>query len=79
MNREGQYCILIADNVHGRAVLCKDSRQCTGKGIVYYIYYINCILYIHVLYIYIYSDNTAIVDLSNSIPHYIEEVERFTT
>ena len=26
-----------------------------------------------------YSDDTAIVDLSNSIPHYIEEVERFTT
>ena len=26
-----------------------------------------------------YSDNTAIVDLSNSIPHYIEKVERFTT
>ena len=24
-------------------------------------------------------DDTAIVDLSNSIPHYIEEVERFTT
>ena len=26
-----------------------------------------------------YSDDTAIVDLSNSIPHYIEEVDRFTT
>ena len=26
-----------------------------------------------------YSDDTAIVDLSNSIPHYIEEVERSTT
>ena len=26
-----------------------------------------------------YSDETAIVDLSNSIPHYIEEVDRFTT
>ena len=26
-----------------------------------------------------YSDDTAIVDLSNSIPHYIEEVVRFTT
>ena len=26
-----------------------------------------------------YSDDTAIVDLSNSMPHYIEEVERFTT
>ena len=26
-----------------------------------------------------YSDDTAIVDLSNSIPHYNEEVERFTT
>ena len=26
-----------------------------------------------------YSDDTAIVDLSNSIQHYIEEVERFTT
>ena len=26
-----------------------------------------------------YSDDTAIVDLSNSIPHYIEEAERFTT
>ena len=26
-----------------------------------------------------YSDDTEIVDLSNSIPHYIEEVERFTT
>ena len=26
-----------------------------------------------------YSDNTAIVDLSNSIPHYIAEVEGFTT
>ena len=26
-----------------------------------------------------YSDDTAIVDLSNSIPHYIEDVDRFTT
>ena len=26
-----------------------------------------------------YSDDKAIVDLSNFIPHYIEEVERFTT
>ena len=26
-----------------------------------------------------YSDVTAIVDLSNSIPHYMAEVERFTT
>ena len=26
-----------------------------------------------------YSDYTAIADLSNSIPHYIEEVDRFTT
>ena len=26
-----------------------------------------------------YSDDTAIVDLSSSIPHYIADVERFTT
>ena len=35
---------------------------------------------LYTLYFYtLYSDDTAIVDLSNSIPHYIEEVDRFTT
>ena len=29
--------------------------------------------------IFVKYDDTAIVDLSNSIPHYIEEVEGFTT
>ena len=63
------------------------SGEIALKNNHYYYYYMIkvfvgggiTLLFLNIIDSCIISDDTAIVDLSNSIPHYIAEVERFTT
>ena len=61
-----------------RSISTGVPQGCVLSPVLFTLYTNDCTRTENTIFIK-YSDDTAIVDLSNSIPHYIEEVVRFTT
>ena len=61
-----------------RSISTGVPQGCVLSPVLFTLYTNDCTRTENTIFIK-YSDDTAIVDLSSSIPHYIEEVERFTT
>ena len=61
-----------------RSISTSVPQGCVLSPVLFTLYTNDCTGTVNTFFIK-YSDDTAIVDLSNSIPHYIAEVERLTT
>ena len=61
-----------------RSISTGVPQECALSPVLFTLYTNDCTGTENII-ITKYSDDTAIADLSNSIPHYMTEVERFTT